>query len=398
MKSSINELAIAGGTPVFREPQLSARPFVGDKSRLLERIADAVDRRSLTNDGLFVREFEERLKRICGTRHVIPLSSCTTGLEVAARALGLSGEVIVPSFTFIATAHALKWLGITPVFCDVHPDTHNIDPARIEALITPRTSGIVGVHLWGRPCDTSALDEIARRHKLRVLYDAAHAFNVTHQGQKLGNFGDAEVFSFHATKFVNTLEGGAIATNDDDLAQSIREMIKFGLSDAETVARLGINGKMNEFCAAMGVTALDALEETLAINRSNYDAYQQALAGVPGMRLISYDPGTTPSYQYIAVEIDEAEFGLSRDVLLALLLAENVMARRYFYPGCHRSEPYRSCRSEQDNDLPVTDRLASQVLCLPCGAGMNAELIRPIGQLVAFVSQHAADLRGLIAA
>jgi dTDP-4-amino-4,6-dideoxygalactose transaminase len=397
LKTAIGDLAIVGGKPLFDERLYIGRPFVGDKVRLLERISDAIERRSLTNDGPYVQEFAERLQVLSGARHVIPLVNGTTGLEVAARALGLSGEVIVPSFTFIATAHALQWQGITPVFCDVDPDTHNIDPTKIEALITPRTRGIIGVHLWGRPCDTDAIGNIARRYGLRVLYDAAHAFNVSHLGRKLGNFGNAEVFSFHATKFINTLEGGAIATNDDDLAESVRQMIKFGFTDSDSVVRLGINGKMNEFCAAMGLTALDAMSQTIATNQQNYEAYRGALSDIPGIRFIAYDPDTAPNYQYIVAEIDEAQFGLSRDALMTLLHAENLMVRRYFYPGCHRSEPYRSTLSQSSTVLPVTERLAAQILCFPCGAGMNPSLIRSIGNLMRFVSTHAMAVRSLSA-
>jgi dTDP-4-amino-4,6-dideoxygalactose transaminase len=181
-------------------------------------------------------------------------------LEIAVRAAGLSGEVIVPSFTFIATAHALQWQHITPVFCDIDPRTHNIDPVAVEALITPRTTGIVGVHIWGRGCDVTKLTDVARRHKLRLLFDAAHAFGCSYEGTAIGNFGDAEVFSFHSTKWLNSFEGGAVVTNDDDLAGKVRLMGQFGFADYDRVDSIGTNAKMSEVAAAMALTSIESAD------------------------------------------------------------------------------------------------------------------------------------------
>ena len=259
-KRSLSELAIFGGSPAFDETLHVGRPNIGDRARLLARIDDMLDRRWLTNRGPFVQELETKLAALLGVRHVVAICNGTVALEIAARALGLTGEVIVPAFTFVATAHALQWQEITPVFCDVDPATHLLDPARVEAMITPRTSGIVGVHVWGQACNVEALAEIAQRRGLRLIYDAAHAFACSHGGQMIGNFGDAEVFSFHGTKFFNTFEGGAVATNDDDLAQRIRLMTNFGFTGFDTVVTIGINGKMSEVSAAMGLTGLESLD------------------------------------------------------------------------------------------------------------------------------------------
>ena len=231
-------------------------------------------------------------------------------LEISIRALGLSGEVIVPSFTFIATAHALQWQEITPVFCDVDPETHNLDPAKVEALITPRTTGIIGVHVWGRPCAVESLQEIAHRHGLKLMFDAAHAFGCSHNGQMIGNFGQAEVFSFHATKFFNTFEGGAVVTNDDDLAAKMRLMKNFGFTGYDQVIYVGTNGKMSEVSAAMGLTGLEDLDEFINTNHRNYKTYQNGLQNVPGIQLISYDEAERNNFQYIIVEVDEAVAGL----------------------------------------------------------------------------------------
>ena len=245
-KEHIHHLGLFGGTSAFEEILHVGRPNIGNRKKLLMRINDMLERRWLSNNGPFLLELEERLSEILNVKHCIVMANATIALEIAARALGLKGEVIVPSFTFVATAHALQWQEITPVFCDVDPYTHNIDPAKIENLITPRTTGIVGVHVWGRACNVEALSDIAQKHNLKLMFDAAHAFACTYQGQMIGGFGDAEVFSFHATKFFNTFEGGAITTNSDELAERIRNMRNFGFAGLDTVIDLGINGKMSE--------------------------------------------------------------------------------------------------------------------------------------------------------
>src|SRR5207302_10663010 len=197
-KTDVGELALFGGAPAFTEKLHVGRPNIGDRDRLLARFNDMLDRRWLTNDGPFVQEFERKICEHVGVRHCVAMCNATIALEIAIRALELSGEVIVPSFTFIATAHALSWQEITPVFCDIDPRTHNLDPARVEQMITPRTSGIIGVHVWGRACDIDALAEVARRHKLKLLFDAAHAFGCSYKGRLLGAFGECEVYRFHA--------------------------------------------------------------------------------------------------------------------------------------------------------------------------------------------------------
>src|SRR4051794_14306014 len=218
MKTEISHLAALGGSPVFNAPVYVGRPNIGNRERLLERINDMLDRRWLSNNGPYVQEFERKVAEYLGVRHCIAMCNGTVALEIAIRATGLRGEVIVPSFTFIATAHALQWQEITPVFCDIDPRTHLIDPAQLQRLITPRTTGIIGVHTWGQPCDIEALTQIAERRGLTLLFDASHAFGCSYNGKMVGGFGAAEVFSFHATKFFNTFEGGAIVTNNDDLA------------------------------------------------------------------------------------------------------------------------------------------------------------------------------------
>lgn len=363
------DLAVLGAPPAFPRELHVGRPNLGDRSRTLERLADMLDRRWLTNHGPFVEMFERRLAEYLGVRHCVTTSNCTTALEVVVRAAGLSGEVIVPSFTFIATAHALRWSGIRPVFCDVDATTHTVDPDHAERLITPRTTGIVGVHLWGRPCSVERLGEIADDHGLILLFDAAHAFGCTMGGQLIARFGNAEVFSFHATKVLNTFEGGAVTTDDDDLAARVRLMIDHGFADQDEVVSLGTNAKMSEAAAAMGLTSLESLDAFIEHNRQNHSTYCELLADLPGIEVLRFEERERHNYHYVVAVVDETS-PLSRDELHQLLWAEGVLARRYFRPGCHRMEPYRSENTPAQHRLPVTEQLSEQVLCLPTGTSV----------------------------
>jgi dTDP-4-amino-4,6-dideoxygalactose transaminase len=386
-KNSLQDLALFGGTPVFKDKLHVGRPNIGNRDRLLDRINDILDRRWLTNNGIYVQEFEQRIAELIGVKHCIATCNATIALEIVIRAAELKGEVIIPSFTFVATAHALQWQEITPVFCDVDPHTHNIDPLQIEQKITPRTTGIMGVHLWGRPCNIEALDKIAKTHNLKLIFDASHAFGCSSQGQMLGNFGDAEVFSFHATKFLNAFEGGAIVTNNDELATKIRLMKNFGFAGNDKVVHVGTNGKMNEISAAMGLTGLESLPDFIDVNYQNYQHYQRELANVPGVKFVIYDNKEKCNYQYIVLEIDEHIFEATRDELIEVLFAENIMARRYFYPGCHNMEPYRSYFPHNKNLLPETDNLCLKVMSLPTGTAVNTDDITKICNIIKLVSR-----------
>jgi len=392
IKSSCSELAILGGRAAFVEPLHVGRPNIGDREALLARINDLLDRRWLSNNGRFVQEFERHVADYLGVRHCVAMCNGTIALEIAIRALELHGEVIVPSFTFVATAHALQWQEITPVFCDVDPATHNLDPAKVEALITPHTTGIMGVHVWGRPCAIDALGEIAHRRGLALLFDAAHALGCSYRGRMIGNFGRAEVFSFHATKFFNTFEGGAVVTNDDELAAKVRLMKNFGFAGYDKVIYVGTNGKMNEVCAAMGLTGLESLDVFIAANRRNYAAYQVGLQGVPGIQIIAYDETQRCNYQYIILEVNEAAAGISRDDLVRVLQAENVLARRYFYPGCHQMEPYRSYFPHAGLLLPETERLTQRVMSLPTGTAVGEKEIAMVCAIIRLAVANSQKL------
>jgi dTDP-4-amino-4,6-dideoxygalactose transaminase len=346
----------------------------------MERINDALDRRWLTNDGIFVQEFERKVEEILGVRHCVAVCNGTVGLQLTIRALDMTGEVIVPSFTFIATAHALRWQGIKPVFCDVNE--YHLDPFMVEQMITPHTTGIVGVHVWGQARDVEWLQDIANRHKLKLMFDAAHAFGCSYASKMIGNFGEAEIFSFHATKIVNCFEGGAITTNSDILANKLRFMRNFGFAGYDDARYLGINGKMNEIGAAMGLTSLENLDEFILANGRNYRIYRQELEELHGIRLVEYDEEQRNNYHYIVIEMNEERAGISRDDLMLALHGEGIKARRYFYPGCHRMQPYKAEQPYAYLLLPNTERLARRVLSLPTGTAVSADDVKRICDVV----------------
>lgn len=387
MKRSLDDLALFGGTAEFAEAVHVGRPNIGNRQRLRERFEEMLDRRWLSNDGPLVREFEARIAEHLGVRHCVATANGTVALEMAIRATGMRGEVLVPSFTFVATVHALQWQGITPIFCDIDPATHTLDPGVLASCITPRTTGILAVHLWGRACEVERIEAFAAQHGLPVVYDAAHAFGCTHGGRPIGGFGRAEVLSFHATKFINSFEGGAIVTNDDSLAERARQMRNFGFAGYDTVTELGTNGKMSEACAAMGLTSLESFDEFVAVNRRNHEAYVKHLTGIAGLRLLSYDERELNNHQYVVMEVAE-NLPLSRDELVRLLFAENVLARRYFFPGAHRMQPYATLYPGAGAHLPHTEAVCRRTLSLPTGTATSLADVERICRLLTFLLRN----------
>jgi dTDP-4-amino-4,6-dideoxygalactose transaminase len=364
------DLAVNGARPAFAEPLHVGRPNVGDRAQFLDLVNQILDRRWLTNNGPVVQELERRIAEHVGVRHCVAMCNGTVALEIAIRALGLNGEVIVPAYTFIATAHALQWQGLTPVFADIDPSTHNLDPASVAAAISGNTTGIIGVHLWGRAAPVQELQDLAERHGLKLMFDAAHAFSCGHGSVMIGGFGNCEVFSFHATKFFNTFEGGAVVTNDDQLADRLRLMRNFGFAGYDNVVHLGTNGKMPEICAAMGLVNLDALDAVIAGNKALYDFYRGGLEGLDGLTVLKFDASERNNFQYVVVEVD-SRCPVSRDELIAVLHAENVLARKYFWPGCHRMEPYRGSAAPATVALSNTGKVADRVIVLPTGTSVS---------------------------
>ena len=392
-KKQLTDLAILGGPKAFQEKKHVGQPNIGNRQNFLERVNDLLDRKWLTNNGPYVQELEEKLACLLGVRNCIALSNGTSALMIAFKATDIAGEVIIPSFTFIATAHALQWMGITPVFCEIDPQTFTIAPDKVESLITKRTAAIVGVHVFGIPCQVKPLVDIAQKHNLKLIFDAAHAFGVTSGGRMIGSFGDAETFSFHATKFFHTLEGGAVTTENDELANKIRLMRNFGFAGHDRVSSLGINAKMNDMSAAMGLTLLSDLESSLEWNKMNYLAYKKELQTIQGISLIEFDENEKNNFQYIVIQVDAERAQIERDQLVAILNAENVLARRYFYPGCHKMEPYKSLPQYEKISLPETDSIAHQAICLPSGTALSTQEILHICEVIRFICNNGPEIK-----
>ncbi|MCC7242097.1 MAG: DegT/DnrJ/EryC1/StrS family aminotransferase, partial [Acidobacteria bacterium] len=345
----------------------------------------ALDRNWLTNDGPLVHELEGRFAEFQGVSHAVAVSSATAGLQLVARALELTGEVIMPAFTFIGTAQAMSWVGLQPVFCDVSPETHTLDPSCVADAITPDTAAILGVHVWGQACDIDGLRPIAEAHGLPLMFDAAPATGSAYRSVRVGGFGRAEVFSLHATKAVNGLEGGIVATDDSGLADRLRRIRNYGFVAEDTVSILGTNAKMNEFCAAMALANLARYERLHEHDDAIHEAYRTGLDGLPGITLAECRAGDSRCHHYAVIEVSDGA-PIRREALRAVLAAEQVTARRYFKPGCHRSPPYSA--HEPRHPLPVTERLSRSLLQLPTGVQLRVEDALRIAAIVTMACEE----------
>lgn len=383
---AIVNLTLQQRATAFPEPLHVGRPNIGSRIDFLDRVNRMLDDKWLTNNGPFVQELEQKVASLHGVRHCVAVCNGTIALEIAIKALGLSGEVIVPSYTFIATAHALSWQGITPIFADIDPATHNIDPASVIKRITPKTTAIIGVHLWGRPAPVEELEQIASDHGLELIFDAAHAFGCSLKGKKIGNFGRCEILSFHATKIFNTFEGGAILTNEDELAETVRLMRNFGFAGLDNVIHPGTNGKMSEINAAMGLTNFESLTNFVEANRLRYNAYKENLKNLEHINIIQHLEENSPNYHYIVIE---AKRGLrERDKIISGLHKENVLARKYFWPGCHNMEPYISKVQNQGSELQETTKIANRVIVLPSGQNLTMTDVEKVSELIATLASQ----------
>jgi dTDP-4-amino-4,6-dideoxygalactose transaminase len=347
--------------PLFvTQPNL---PRLEDYQRSLEKIWA---KKWLTNAGQFHQDFERRLCEYLGVQHLSVFCNGTLALMVALQALRInSGSVITTPFTFPATAHVLHWNNIRPVFCDIDPRTYNLDPKRIEPLIDSDTKAILPVHCYGTPCDVEAIQAIADRHGLHVIYDAAHAFGVRYKGRALFDYGDMAMASFHATKLFTSIEGGALIVRNEAQRARINSLKNFGIADEETVIGPGINGKMNEFQAAFGLLQLDMVDAEIARRGRIVRRYRERLGGVPGLTLLEDHADTQPNYAYFPMLVDAQVYGLSRNGLYDALKRFNINTRKYFHPLCSTYSCYSALPSARAENLPVATRIASEVLCLP---------------------------------
>lgn len=367
----------------FDKPVYVARPVLPDRKKYFEMLDSVWASQQLTNHGSLHNALEARLSESLGVPGLSLVNNGTIGLLIALRALDIrEGEVITTPFTFPATPHAISWNGLDIVFCDIRPDTYCIDPEKIEEKITDKTRAILGVHVFGFPCDVEKIQAIADRYGLKVIYDAAHAFMTTIQDKPVSAFGDVSVFSFHATKLFHCVEGGALAYSDPALRKAIYLLRNFGIQNEETVVDVGINGKMNELQAAMGLLNIDLVENERARRQEIYNVYSSELAGVKGIILPVMTEGVTNSLQYFPVRIVESETGVSRDFIYNELKKYNIFARKYFYPLCSDYDPYTELASSSPDNLPVANQVQQEILCLPFYGDMGVNVALKISHCI----------------
>jgi len=329
----------------------------------------------LTNNGPFHQQFEKELAEYLGVKYISLFANGTLALVTALQALRITGEVITTPFSFVATTHALWWNNIKPVFVDIEPEYFTLDPEKIEAAITPQTTAILPVHVYGNPCRVDAIQKIADTYGLKVIYDAAHAFGVTVNGQSILNFGDLSILSFHATKIFNTFEGGAIICHDEKTKQRIDFLKNFGFADEVTVVAPGINAKMNEFQAALGIVQLRHVDEYIEKRKAIAEFYRKELNDIKGIRVLHDIEGVRHSYTYFPILINEKEYGKRRDEVYEMLKKHNIYGRRYFYPLISQFPAYKGLASAKIENLFIAERVSKQVLCLPIYPELRAQNI-----------------------
>lgn len=348
-------------------------PLLPSLDDFIPYLKDIWDRKWLTNNGHYHQELEAALAKYLGVEYISLFTNGTLPLITALQAMRITGEVITTPYSFVATTHSLWWNGIKPVFVDVDEETGNLDPEKIEAAVTPHTTAIMPVHVYGNPCDTKRIKEIADTYGLKVIYDAAHTFGVKVNGKGICNEGDMATLSFHATKVYNTIEGGALVCRDEATKKRIDYLKNFGFAGETTVVAPGINSKMDEIRAAYGLLNLKQVDSAIARRKVVAETYRKELAGVPGVRCLKDMPGVQHNYAYFPIFIDEKEYGICRDCLYEKLKEKNILGRRYFYPLISSFSTYRGLESANPGNLPVANKLADQVICLPMYATLTDE-------------------------
>lgn len=383
-----NQPAILGASPTFKNKVFIVKPSLPPPEEMQAGMNEIISSGMVTK-GKYLRAFEEAIAEHLQVKHAVAVSSCTTGLMLTYQGLGLTGDVVVPSFTFMATVSALVWAGLRPIFADVDFGTTNLDPAAAEAAITPHTSAIVAVHNFGNPAAIDALQEVAARHNLKLVFDAAHGFGAIYQGKPVGAQGDANIYSLSPTKLLITGEGGIVATNNDELADKIRVGREYGNSGNYNSAFAGINARMPEFNALLGLQSLQQLEAAARRRNEVVALYQQELDQLPGIAFQTVREGNRNSYKDFSITIDAEAFGLTRDELQQALTAENIDTRTYYDPPVHRHTAYQHYASPEIA-LPNTDKLAAQSLSLPVWSKMEDEIVLQI--CAAFRKIHAQSV------
>ena len=384
--------AILGDAPALGTMMNIVRPVMPDLAEFEADFRACLTSGQVTNNSQWVVEFERRIREFLAVKHALVFCNGETALICMLKAARLEGEVIVPSYTFSGTVHATIWAGLRPVFADIDPASFTISPAAIEERVTPRTSAILAAPVYGNPCDNEALQKLADRRGLTMLYDSASGFGCTYGGRRLGGFGKAEIFSFHATKVYATMEGGAFTTNDPAMYERVRQLRSFGQIGAVDCGVVGLNGKMMEVSALVGLRALDKFDQVLAQRAQIADRYVARLSAVPGLRVQHVRPGDSSSRLYMVVVVDADEFGLTRDQLAEALRHDNITARRFLDPPVHRMTCYRSMLG--DVSLPVTESIATTAAALPLPSDMTLAEVDAVCTAVEGLHAHAGEVRG----
>ncbi len=364
------------------KPILVTQPELPPLEEFHELLKDIWTTKWLTNNGKYHQALESELAAFLGVPYLSLFSNGTMALITALQTLRITGEVITSPYSFVATTHALHWNGIKPVFCDIESDFFNLDPAKIEAAITPKTTAILPVHVYGNPCKVEEIAKIADTYGLKIIYDACHAFHVKINGQSVMNFGDLSVLSFHATKVYNTIEGGAIICHDEKTKKRIDYLKNFGFADEVTVVAPGINAKMNEIQSAYGLLQLKYVNESIDKRKVVAEQYRLLLANTPGIRVLYDIPEVQHNYPYFPILIDHKAFGTSRDEVYEELKKYNIFGRRYFYPLISQFPTYRGLPTASAENLPVAELVAKQVLCLPIYPGLPIDKVEKICRII----------------
>jgi len=358
------------------------QPFLPPLEEFQEYLKNIWESKRLTNGARYHQEFEEALCNYLGVKYISLFTNGTLALITALQALDITGEVITTPFSFVATAHSLLWNGITPVFCDIESDNLNIDPNKIEDAITSKTTAILPVHVYGNPCDVIKIQEIAEKHNLKIIYDAAHAFGVNINEESILNFGDLSILSFHATKVFNTFEGGAIVCHDADTKRNIDYLKNFGFASEINVIKPGINAKMNEFQAALGILQLKYIDYVILKRKDIVDHYRSLLKNISGLTYLNNMPNVRHNFNYFPILVENEKFGKTRNDVYEELKKHDIYTRRYFYPLISQFPPYKEQPSGQALNLPVAERITEQVLCLPLYSELDKENITRICSLI----------------
>ncbi len=364
------------------KPIYVTQPALPPLEEYIDYLKRIWESKRLTNNGPFHQQFEKELADYLGVKYLSLFANGTLALVTALQALRITGEVITTPFSFVATTHSLWWNNIKPVFVDIEPDYFTLDPEKIEAAITPQTTAILPVHVYGNPCKIDEIQKIADTYGLKIIYDAAHAFGVKINGNSILNYGDLSILSFHATKVFNTIEGGAIICHDEKTKKRVDYLKNFGFAGETTVIAPGINAKMNELQAAFGLVQLNHIDEYISKRKEIADLYRKELSGIKGIRVLYNIEGVDHSYTYFPVLIDEKLYGESRDTLYEILKKNNIYGRRYFYPLISQFPTYRGLPSAKSENLPISKKISEKVICLPIYSDLEHDIINKIVKMI----------------